>query len=110
VNRPAGAILAGMTVTTSRVERSGPAIRAALAASSPEDREQFETEFQQAVAEAGRTFDLAAVQAVLDRWWGVAALRANPLSEQERQLLTGARAGDDAGWLARDQDGRWAQR
>jgi hypothetical protein len=36
------------------------------------------------LAQAGVEFDLISVQAVVDRWWGVAAIRANPLSEHDR--------------------------
>lgn len=99
-----------MTVTTTKIDRSGPAIRAALATFVPAECEQFEAEFQQAVAEAGEKFDLTAVEAVLDRWWGIATIRANPLTEQERALVAQARAGDDSGWVARDEDGRRAHR
>jgi hypothetical protein len=93
-----------MTVTTTKMEFSGPAIRAALAACVPAEREQFEAEFRQAVTQIGKTFDLAPVDAVLHRWWGIAAIRATPLTEQERELVARARAGDDSGWVARDED------
>lgn len=98
-----------MTTTTTKLERSGPAIRTALAECAPTECRQFEAEFQQAVAQAGETFDLAPVDAVLDHWWGIAAIRANPLTEQERELVGRARAGDDTGWVARDGDGCWPQ-
>lgn len=96
--------------TTRRIERSGPAVRAALAECAPADCAQFEVEFQQALAQAGETFDIAPVEAILDRWWGIAAIRANPLTEQESDLIAQARAGDDSGWLSRDDGDRWAQR
>ena len=99
-----------MSATMTRVERSGQAIRAALTGSAPEECEQFEVEFQQALAQAGETFDLAPVEAVLDRWWGMAAIRANPLTEQERELIARARAGDTSGWVSRDEGDHWAQR
>jgi hypothetical protein len=90
-----------MTATTIRVERSGPAIRAALE-SSPAERERFECDFQTALTVAAESFDLAPVDAVLDRWRGIAAIRANPLTEAEQEMVARARAGDDSGWLARD--------
>jgi len=99
-----------MRATTTRIERSGPAIRAALAECAPADCAQFEAEFQQALAQARDTFDIAPVESILDRWWGIAAIRANPLTEQESDLIARARAGDDSGWLNRDGDDRWAQR
>lgn len=96
-----------MTATTTKIERSGPAIRHALAEHSPAEAHRFEVEFQQALADAGETFDLHPVETLLDRWWGIAAVRANPLSDNERRLVDQARAGDTSGWLTRDQDGRW---
>lgn len=99
-----------MTATTTKIERSGPAIRAALAEFAPAECEQFEAAFRQAVARAGEQFDLAPVAAVLDRWWRIAAIRANPLSEQEQELVARARAGGDSGWVAGDEGGHPAQR
>ena len=60
-----------MTTATTRIERSGPAVRAALAQLSPEECAQFEAEFAQATARAGAEYDLAPAEAVLDRWWGI---------------------------------------
>ncbi|AGB27141.1 hypothetical protein Mycsm_07042 (plasmid) [Mycobacterium sp. JS623] len=67
-----------------RVERSGPAIRAALAEASPDELPEFEAEFRIALAEADDDFDLSRVTAVLDRWWGRAHLRLNPLLPKRR--------------------------
>ncbi len=64
-----------MTAAT-KIERSGPAIRAVLAELSPAECEEFETEFRQALAHADADFDLGRVDAVLDRWWGIAAMCA----------------------------------
>lgn len=58
-----------------RVEKNGPAIRAAL---HPEDREIFVAELRIALAEADDTLDLAPIVAVIDQWWGRAVLAANP--------------------------------
>ncbi|MGH4013395.1 MAG: DUF6247 family protein [Pseudonocardiaceae bacterium] len=98
-----------MSVATTKIERSGPAIRAALAELASDECAQFEAEFQLATAQAAETFDLAVVEAVLDRWWGIAAIRANPLSEQEQEQLARARAGDVTGLLARDERGNWVR-
>lgn len=98
-----------MTATTTRIERSVPAIRAALDEVAPAQRQQFEAEFQQALVRAGERYDLAPVDAVVDRWWGIAAIRANPLTDRELELVARARAGDDTGWVTRDEDGSWVR-
>ncbi len=96
-----------MTAAT-KIERSGPAIRAVLAELSPAECEEFEAEFRQALAHAEADFDLGHADAVLDRWWGVAVMCANPLTEQECELVVQARAGVDTSWYVRENDG-WAQ-
>lgn len=99
-----------MTTTRATVERSGPAIRAALAqCAAPAEREQFEAEFRQALAEAAGEFDLAPVEAVLNRWWRITVLRANPLSEHEQAQLARARGGIFDGLWERDESGRWVR-
>ncbi len=71
-----------------RIERTGPAIRAAL---DEERRAEFETDFRAALSQADDTLDLAAVQVVLDRWWPLALLCANPEiqagAEQDRRRV-----------------------
>jgi hypothetical protein len=98
-----------MTTATTRIERSGTAIRAVLAEHAPDECAQFEVEFQQAIQRAGQTFDLAPVDALMDRWWGIAAIRANPLSEHERAQVAQAKTGDFSGLLARDEQGDWVR-
>ena len=98
-----------MTTANTKIERSGPAIRAALAATSPDERAQFEAEFGQALDAAGAQFDLAPAEAVLDRWWAVAVARANPLSEKEQAQLARARDGVFDGLWERDEAGDWQQ-
>ncbi|MBV9140784.1 MAG: hypothetical protein JO115_07690 [Pseudonocardiales bacterium] len=98
-----------MTAATTKMERSGPAIRAVLTAVSPAECAQFEAEFADALARAGAEFDLAPIEAVLGRWWWIAAIRANPLSEHEQAQLARARAGDFTGLWERDEAGNWAQ-
>ncbi|HET9256735.1 MAG TPA: DUF6247 family protein [Pseudonocardiaceae bacterium] len=97
-----------MTAAT-KIERSGPAIRAALAELSADECAQFGAEFHQALGHAAETFDLAPVDAVLDRWWGIAAIRANPLSEHEQAQVDRAHTGDFTGLLARDEQGNWVR-
>lgn len=87
-----------MTSVTTKIERSGPAIRAALAQLAPEECALFEEQFRQALLDAEQRFDLQPAEAVLDRWWGIAAIRANPLSPTEHELIARARAGNDTGW------------
>ena len=97
-----------MTLATT-LERSGPAIRAVLTEHWPEECATFETEFREALDRARQTFDLSPVEAVVDRWWGVAATRANPLSEREKGQVERAGRGDDEGLLARDEQGNWVR-
>ncbi|WP_344806799.1 hypothetical protein [Microlunatus ginsengisoli] len=35
---------------------------------------------------------------MLDRWWGIAHLRLNPPTEEERDLVHRLHAGGDVGW------------
>jgi hypothetical protein len=97
-----------MTAAT-KIERSGPAIRAALAEVSPSECAQFEAELAAALARASAELDLAPADEVLDRWWGIAVIRANPLTEAERAQLARARAGDFTGLWERDEAGNWVQ-
>ncbi len=46
---------------------------------------------------------------MLDRWWGIAVIRANPLSEQEQAQLARAREGVFDGLWERDEAGNWVQ-
>jgi len=93
-----------MTVAT-KIERSGPAIRASLAELAPDECAEFEVEFREALARAESDFDLRPVEALLNRWWGRATIRANPLTDAERDLVARARAGDDTGWIVHHEDG-----
>jgi len=53
---------------TTRIERSGQAIRAALAELSPAEAEAFEREYRHALTHAAQTLDLSEANAVLNRW------------------------------------------
>lgn len=99
-----------MTAAMTRIERSGPAIRAVLAEVSPVECTRFEAELGEGLARAGAELDLAPAEAVLDRWWGIAVMRANPLSEAEQAQLAHARTGDLTGLWERDETGTWLQR
>lgn len=73
-----------------RIERSGPAIREALARHAPEECPVFEAELGRALTAATQSFDLAPAHAVLDRWWGVVAVtRANPVAASCCGALSG---------------------
>lgn len=95
-----------VTVATG-IERSAPAIRAFLTRHAPGERGRFESEFRDAAARAAEAVDLAPLEAVMDRWWGLAAMAANPLTDEERALVTRAKAGDLTGLHARDEHGNW---
>jgi hypothetical protein len=82
------------------VARTGPAIRAHLAEVSPAECAEFEREFAAAAEQAGREVDTAPLDAVLERWWRVAVVRGNPLTESELAMVERARAGDFTGWRA----------
>jgi hypothetical protein len=47
---------------------------AGACATPPQECAQFEAEFAEGLARASAEFDLAPAEAVLDRWWGIAAL------------------------------------
>jgi hypothetical protein len=93
------------------VERSGPAIRAALLTYAPGRCAEFEAEFRTALALATDSLDLAGPQAVLKHWQAVAVMAANPLTDEERENLKRARAGDFSGLITRhhDENGNWVR-
>jgi hypothetical protein len=98
------------SVTTPKFpERSGPAVRAVLAELARNDLVEFEAEFRIALAEADEDFDLARVQAVIDKWWGCAYLRMYPPTEEERAVVARCAAGDDAGLYTKTVDGQWVR-
>lgn len=76
------------------VQRSGPAIRAALATAAPHELPEFEAELRIALAEADDDLDLARVDHVLNRWWGRAHLRLNPPTPEEKAVIAQVAAGD----------------
>lgn len=84
-----------MPVTMTRIERSGPAVQAALLESSPDEAAQFATEYRTAINDAANTLDLSESEAVLTKWWGIATIRANPLTAREQEIVRAVRAGED---------------
>jgi hypothetical protein len=52
-----------MTASTTKIERSAPAIRAVLAEVSPPECVRFEAEFTESLARASAEFDLAPAEA-----------------------------------------------
>ncbi len=76
----AGRVDTEPVTAATKIERSGRAIRATLTELAPAECTEFEAEFSQALAHADADFDLGHVDAVLDRWWGIAAMCANPLT------------------------------
>lgn len=97
------------TVTVVNVERSGPAIHAALAEHAPGEETRFVAEFRKALGRVADELDLAPVSAVLARWHALAAMAANPLTAEECAQLERARAGDFTGFYAHDEAGNWIQ-
>ena len=98
-----------MSTTSIGVDRTGPAIRAALAAHAPQRCADFEAEFRIALAETDEDFDLSRVQAVIDKWRPIAYARLNPPTEEERARIDRFHAGDDAGLLQQRDDGSWVR-
>jgi uncharacterized protein DUF6247 len=92
-------------VTMVAIERTGPAIRAALAVHAPEDEARFVAELREALARAEQDLDLAGPQAVLRRWHARALMAANPLSADELAQLRRAQTGDLTGFVEHRDDG-----
>ena len=89
------------------VERTGPAIRAALAAYAPDDEARFAAELRDALARAGQDLDLTGPEAVLRPWHARAVMAANPLTAEEQAQVERAKAGDFTGFSVRHDDGSW---
>jgi len=94
------------TVTVVAIERSGPAIRAALAEHAPGDEHRFATELRDALARAADDLDPPRPQAVLARWrtcWP--RWRPTRVPADERARVERAKAGDFTGLSALDEHG-----
>ena len=83
-----------------RVERSAPAILQVLRDVAPAEAAQFEGDFRDALQQASTTFDLTAVNRVVNRWWGIAYLRLNPRTAEERDTARRLHSGEDVGWAS----------
>lgn len=83
-----------------RVERSPSAILQVLRDVAPAEAAKFEGEFRDALKQASATFDLAYLNRVVNRWWGIAHLRLNPPTAEEREAVRRLRAGEDVGWAS----------
>lgn len=83
-----------------KVARTGPAIVEALQDMAPQEAEQFAAEYRAALGRAATSLDLTESEQVLDRWWGVAYLRLNPPTDQERDLVRRIDAGEEVGWAS----------
>jgi hypothetical protein len=94
-------------VTSVTVERSEPAIRAALATYAAEASVEFESELSQALNRAAIDQDVTGVDTVLARWQALATMAANPLSASEWDQVERARAGDLRALRTRDEHGNW---
>jgi hypothetical protein len=92
---------------TGRIPRTGPAVRAALAELAPPDCARLEIELRAALRGAEHDLDLAGPDAVLQRWWAVASVAANPLSADEQAALERARTGDVRGLYYRTVNSVW---
>ncbi|BBX82181.1 DUF6247 family protein [Mycolicibacterium aubagnense] len=94
-----------------RLERTGPAIRAVLAELDPAACSEFEWEFRIALAETDLAddFDLGRLNAVLDRWLGIAYLRLHPPTAAERAVVEQVRRGDFTGLRTRTAAGEWVK-
>ena len=95
------------TVTMVTIERSGPAIRAALAEYAPGDEHRFTAELRTALTHADADPELAGTQAVLARWHALATMAANPLTADEQAQVARAKAGNFSGFSVRDEHGNW---
>jgi hypothetical protein len=97
--------------TPTIIDRSGPAIRAALLAHAPERCAQFEAELRSALARAAKDLDLSGPQAVLTHRHAVATMAANPLTDDEREQIERAKTGDLTGLSTRyrDENGNWVR-
>lgn len=91
------------------IERSGPAVRAALLTyASAEECMLFEAELRSALARAAEDLDLSGPQEVLAHWHALVTMDANyPFTDEERELIARMKAGDCTGLLTQDEHGNW---
>lgn len=97
------------TAPVSSIARTGPAIAAALDRVSPSSRDQFESEFRDAIDEASSSLDLSMVEEVVDKWWQIALSRSVELTDAEEVQIARARNGDFSSLQIRDPDGSFSR-
>jgi Family of unknown function (DUF6247) len=96
--------------TKTIIERTGPAVRAALLKySSAEECAQFEAEMRSALARAAEDLDLSRPLEVLAHWHALATADANPFTDEEREQIERMEAGDYTGLHTRDEHGNWVR-
>ncbi len=83
-----------------RLDRSASAILQVLRNAAPAEAALFEGDFRDALQQASATFDLSPLNRVVNRWWGIAYLRLNPPTAEEREAVRRLRAGEDVGWAS----------
>ena len=83
-----------------KVARTGPAILQALRDVAPGEAETFAGEYRAALRRAAASLDVSEAEQVLTRWWGVAYLRLNPPTVEERDLVRRLEAGEDVRWAS----------
>ena len=92
--------------TKTIIERTGPAVRAALFKySSAEECAQFEAELRSALARAAEDLDLSGPLEVLAHWHALPTAHPNPFTDQEREQIGRLEAGDYTGFHTRDEHG-----
>ena len=87
-------------VVEAKVARTGPAILEVLQDVAPGEAGTFEGEYRAALRRAAVSLDVSEAEQVLTRWWGVAYLRLNPPTEEERDLVRRLEVGEDVGWAS----------
>lgn len=96
--------------TKTIIERTGPAVRAALLQySSAEECAQFEAELRSALARSAEDLDLSGPLEVLAHWHALAMADANPFTDEERGQIGRMEAGDYRGLHTRDEHGNWVR-
>ena len=81
-----------------KVARTGQGILSALQEVSQAEAEVFAAEYREALRIASESLDLTESERLLDRWWGLAYLRLNPPTAEEREILRRLDAGEEVGW------------
>lgn len=94
-----------MTVDQVPIPCTASAVRAWLLESDPVGVATFDQQFHVALDQAGRSYDLTAVEAVVRSWWALVWGRTQQLSDAERALLSRVDDGDLRGLSVQDEDG-----